>query len=39
MQRAHQLLRRHGQELCRNTAPACDRCPLASSCPRIGVAP
>jgi endonuclease-3 len=39
MQRAHQLLRRHGQELCRNTAPACDRCPLASSCPRIGVSP
>jgi endonuclease III len=37
MQRAHHLLRRHGQELCRTTAPACDRCPLASSCPRTGV--
>lgn len=37
MQRAHQLLRRHGQELCRTTAPACERCPLASTCPRIGV--
>ena len=37
MQRAHQLLRRHGQELCRTTAPTCDRCPLASTCPRIGV--
>jgi endonuclease III len=37
MQRAHQLLRRHGQELCKTTAPACDRCPLASGCPRTGV--
>ena len=37
MQRAHQLLRSHGQDLCRTTAPACDRCPLASSCPRTGV--
>lgn len=37
MQRAHQLVRRHGQEICRTTAPACDRCPLASSCPRTGV--
>jgi endonuclease III len=39
MQQAHQLLRRHGQELCRTTAPACNRCPLASSCPRTGVSP
>ncbi len=37
MQRAHQLFRRHGQETCRTTAPTCDRCPLASMCPRIGV--
>lgn len=28
---AHQLLRRHGQELCKNT-PLCSRCPLKSSC-------
>lgn len=31
--RAYELLRRHGQELCRNTAPECDACPLAASCP------
>jgi endonuclease-3 len=29
---AHRLLRRHGQELCRRSAPACDRCPLAPDC-------
>jgi endonuclease-3 len=29
---AHQLLRRHGQELCRRTEPACDECPLAAEC-------
>jgi endonuclease-3 len=29
---AHRLLRRHGQELCRRSAPACDRCPLKSEC-------
>ena len=38
MLRAHQLLRRHGQELCTRSAPECPRCPLASACPRIGVA-
>lgn len=38
MLRAHQLLRRHGQELCTRSAPACPRCPLRTSCPRIGVA-
>lgn len=30
--RAHQLLRRHGQELCRRARPLCDRCPLTSDC-------
>ena len=38
MLRAHQLLRRHGQELCTRSAPRCPYCPLAAACPRIGVA-
>jgi endonuclease III len=38
MLRAHQLLRRHGQELCIRSAPECPHCPLVSVCPRIGVA-
>jgi len=29
---AHQLLRRHGQELCKNANPICARCPFKSSC-------
>lgn len=29
---AHQLLRRHGQELCKTSRPLCSRCPLKSSC-------
>ncbi|HXY37245.1 MAG TPA: hypothetical protein VEI07_23655 [Planctomycetaceae bacterium] len=29
---AHLLLRRHGQELCKRSRPACDECPLASDC-------
>lgn len=29
---AHQLLRRHGQELCKSVRPLCSRCPLKSSC-------
>jgi endonuclease III len=29
---AHQLLRRHGQQLCRRTNPGCDDCPLAADC-------
>jgi endonuclease III len=33
VQRAHRLLRRHGQTLCRRTKPACDDCPLRDSCP------
>jgi endonuclease-3 len=31
--KAHQLLRRHGQELCRRSKPECNRCPLVKSCP------
>jgi endonuclease III len=30
--RAHQALRRHGQDVCRRTSPACDRCPLEPRC-------
>lgn len=30
--RAHQLLRRHGKELCRTNHPACELCPLNRSC-------
>ena len=29
---AHRLLRRHGQELCRRSAPRCDVCPLRRRC-------
>jgi endonuclease III len=29
---AHLLLRRHGQELCKRSRPACGRCPLAPDC-------
>ena len=32
LQRAHLLLRRHGQELCRRSAPRCSSCPVARSC-------
>jgi endonuclease III len=31
--KAHQLLRRHGQELCKRSKPFCKNCPLASECP------
>jgi endonuclease III len=38
--RGHQLLRRHGQELCKRSKPICAECPLAPDCPdylaRIG---
>ena len=37
MLRAHQLLRRHGQEICTRSAPDCPRCPLAAICPRTGL--
>jgi endonuclease III len=30
---AHQLLRRHGQRICRRSAPLCGSCPLLASCP------
>ncbi len=30
--RAHQLLRRHGQELCKRSQPICGSCPLTSGC-------
>ncbi|HSS49768.1 MAG TPA: hypothetical protein VLX28_12565 [Thermoanaerobaculia bacterium] len=29
---AHQLLRRHGQEICRRGAPICEACPLTGGC-------
>ncbi len=29
---AHQLLRQHGQELCKRTRPLCDDCPLKADC-------
>lgn len=30
------LLRRHGQELCKNSRPRCGDCPLAGDCPAAG---
>jgi len=30
--RAHQLLRRHGQEICRRTTPLCPDCALSKDC-------
>ena len=33
--RAHELLRRHGQTLCKNNAPRCDECPVAEDCPTV----
>jgi len=30
--RAHQLLRQHGQELCKRSKPMCARCPLRAQC-------
>jgi endonuclease III len=29
---AHQLLRKHGQQLCKRSQPNCDECPLRESC-------
>jgi endonuclease-3 len=34
---AHMLLIRHGRVLCKALRPRCDTCPLADSCPKIGV--
>jgi endonuclease-3 len=31
--KAYQLLRRHGQELCRRSTPRCEKCPLVTECP------
>ncbi len=31
--KAHQLLRRHGQELCKRSRPHCRECPLVGECP------
>jgi len=33
LQRAYLLLQRHGQELCKRSAPHCDDCPLREACP------
>jgi endonuclease-3 len=33
LRRAFELLRVHGQALCKNAAPACDDCPLEPACP------
>lgn len=33
LQQAHLLLRRHGQELCRASEPACRECPVSDQCP------
>ena|SRR3989442_1002081 len=30
--RAHLLMRRHGQTLCRRNRPRCEACPLAEGC-------
>jgi endonuclease III len=32
MQRAHLLLRQHGQTLCKRSTPSCSACPLARGC-------
>lgn len=32
VQEAHQLLQRHGQSLCKRSAPRCTECPLAREC-------
>src|SRR5262249_26564488 len=31
--KAHQLLRRHGQQICRRSKPHCGECPLRRDCP------
>jgi endonuclease III related protein len=39
LQRAAQLLRRHGQTVCRRRDPVCADCALAGDCPSAGHAP
>jgi adenine-specific DNA glycosylase len=36
LQRAYQLLRRHGQDVCRRRDPACPGCSIADDCPSAG---
>jgi adenine-specific DNA glycosylase len=38
LQRAYQLMRRHGQTVCRRTNPACAGCVIAAACPSAGTA-
>jgi len=38
-QRAHQLLRRHGQLTCRRKDPSCPVCPVSGDCPSAGHPP
>jgi len=38
-QRAYQLLRRHGQAVCRRKDPAWARCAIAGDCPSAGHPP
>jgi endonuclease III len=38
-QRAHQLLRRHGQLVCRRQDPSCPSCPISGDCPSAGHPP
>jgi hypothetical protein len=39
LQRAYQLLRRHGQTVCRRRDPACASCAIAGDCPSAGHPP
>jgi hypothetical protein len=39
LQRAHQLLRRHGQTVCRRKDPLCASCPVSPDCPSAGHPP
>jgi endonuclease III len=38
-QRAYQLLRRHGQVICRRKVPSCSTCPISDDCPSAGHPP
>ncbi|HKV38362.1 MAG TPA: hypothetical protein VJX67_04050 [Blastocatellia bacterium] len=35
--RAHQLLRRHGQTMCKTSAPRCPECPVARQCEYVSL--